>query len=297
MDLDAVAATTMLVAQPTPDAAHWRPHCTSVIPHPLFPHGAKHFLHPCEHLRPGVDVVIPGLPFPLRAPQSQTNSGDPTGRAVWRGASVMAARILKHEGRQKRGVAIELGCGAAAIPATCAAFCGFETYATDMPEMVSASSQALEDHLRNGGFAGSVRAAPLSWGRTAAKEFARVHGRAELVIASECLYALKATDLRVAAATMEALASTIYELLSMHGVCLVLYNPRSDVEAYFWDALPRFNLRRRAELSLDDLGFSPNRVDGLKLYAVERADAAPPSPMFRPILVSLPTTAVEDVLD
>ena len=104
--LDAVAATTMLVAQPTPDAAHWRPHCTSVIPHPLFPHGAKHFLHPCEHLRPGVDVVIPGLPFPLRAPQSQTNSGDPTGRAVWRGASVMAARILKHEGRQRRGVAI-----------------------------------------------------------------------------------------------------------------------------------------------------------------------------------------------
>jgi len=217
---------------------------------------------------------------------------------VWRGASVMAARILKHEGQsQRRGVAIELGCGAAAIPATCAAFCGFETYATDVPEMVAASSQALEDHLRNGGFAGSVRAAPLSWGRTAAREFARAHGRADLVIASECLYALKATDLRVAAATMEALASTIAELLSVHGVCLVLYNPRSDVEAYFWDALPRFHLRRRAELSLDDLGFSPNRVDGLKLYAVERADAAPPAPIFRPILVSLPSTPVEDVLD
>ena len=57
----ALKKQTMLVAQPTPDAAHWRPHCTSVIPHPLFPHGAKHFLHPCEHLRPGVDVVIPGL--------------------------------------------------------------------------------------------------------------------------------------------------------------------------------------------------------------------------------------------
>ena len=292
----------MLVAQPTPDAAHWRPHCTQLVPHPLFPHGAKHFLHPCEHLRPGVDVVIPGLPFPLRAPQSQTNSGDPTGRAVWRGASVMAARILKHEGKsQRRGVAIELGCGAAAIPATCAAFCGFEAYATDMPEMVSASSKALEDHLRNGGFAGSVRAAPLSWGRTAAKAFARVHGRADLVIASECLYALKATDLHVAAATMEALASTIAELLSMNGVCLVLYNPRSDVEAYFWDALPRFNLRRRADslhgIALDDLGFAPRRVDGLKLYAVERADAAPPSPIFRPILVSLPTMPAEDVLD
>ena len=112
----------MLVAQPTPDAAHWRPHCTQLVPHPLFPHGAKHFLHPCEHLRPGVDVIIPGLPFPLRAPQSQTNSGDPTGRAVWRVASVMAARILKHEGRQRSGVAIELGCGAAAIPATAAAW-------------------------------------------------------------------------------------------------------------------------------------------------------------------------------
>ena len=173
VDLDAAAATTMLVAQPTPDAAHWRPHCTQLVPHPLFPHGAKHFLHPCEHLRPGVDVIIPGLPFPLRAPQSQTNSGDPTGRAVWRGASVMAARILKHEGKRKGGVAIELGCGAAAIPATCAAFCGFETYATDMPEMVSASSEALGDHLRNGGFSGSVRAAPLSWGRVNAQAFAR----------------------------------------------------------------------------------------------------------------------------
>jgi hypothetical protein len=167
--------------------------------------------------------------------------------------------------------------------------------------MVSASSKALEDHLRNGGFSGTVRAASLSWGRANAQAFARVHGRADLVIASECLYALKATDLHVAAATMEALASTIAELLSMNGVCLVLYNPRSDVEAYFWDALPRFNLRRRADslhgIALDDLGFSPNRVDGLKLYAVERADAAPPSPIFRPILVSLPTTPVEDVLD
>ena len=230
----------MLVAQPPPDAAHWRPHCTQLVPHPLFPHGAKHFLHPCEHLRPGVDVIIPGLPFPLRAPQSQTNSGDPTGRAVWRGASVMAARILKHEGRARSGVAIELGCGAAAIPATAAAWCGFETYATDIPEMVSASSKALEDHLRNGGFSGTVRAASLSWGRANAQAFARVHGRADLVIASECLYALKATDLHVAAATMEALASTIAVLLSMNGVCLVLYNPRSDVEAYFWDALPRF---------------------------------------------------------
>ena len=213
----------------------------------------------------------------------------------------MAARILKHEGRQRSGVAIELGCGAAAIPATAAAWCGFETYATDIPEMVSASSKALEDHLRNGGFSGTVRAASLSWGRANAQAFARVHGRADLIIASECLYALKATDLHVAAATMEALASTIAELLSMNGVCLVLYNPRSDVEAYFWDALPRFNLRRRADslhgIALDDLGFSPNRVDGLKLYAVERADAAPPSPVFRPILVSLPTTPVEDVLD
>ena len=214
----------------------------------------------------------------------------------------MAARILKHEGKsQRRGVAIELGCGAAAIPATAAAWCGFETYATDIPEMVSASSKALEDHLRNGGFSGTVRAAPLSWGRADAQAFARVHGRADLVIASECLYALKATDLHVAAATMEALASTIAELLSMNGVCLVLYNPRSDVEAYFWDALPRFNLRRRADslhgIALDDLGFSPNRVDGLKLYAVERADAAPPSPIFRPILVSLPTMPAEDVLD
>ena len=160
----------------------------------------------------------------------------------------MAARILKHEGKsQRRGVAIELGCGAAAIPATAAAWCGFETYATDIPEMVSASSKALEDHLRNGGFSGTVRAASLSWGRANAQAFARVHGRADLVIASECLYALKATDLSVAAATMEALASTIAELLSMNGVCLVLYNPRSDVEAYFWDALPRFNLRRRAD--------------------------------------------------
>ena len=113
--------------------------------------------------------------------------------------------------------------------------------------MVSASSKALEDHLRNGGFSGTVRAASLSWGRANAQAFARVHGRADLVIASECLYALKATDLSVAAATMEALASTIAELLSMNGVCLVLYNPRSDVEAYFWDALPRFNLRRRAD--------------------------------------------------
>jgi hypothetical protein len=292
----------MLVAQITSEADHWRPHCTQLVPHPLFPHGAKHFLHPCEHLRPGVDVIIPGLPFPLRAPQSQTNSGDPTGRAVWRAASVMAARILKHEGlARKGGVAIELGCGAAAIPATAAAWCGFETYATDVPSMVAASSKALEDHLRNGGFSGTVRAASLSWGRANAQAFARVHGRADLVIASECLYALKATDLHVAAATMEALASTIAELLSMNGVCLVLYNPRSDVEAYFWDALPRFNLRRRADslhgIALDDLGFSPNRVDGLKLYAVERADAAPPSPIFRPILVSLPTTPVEDVLD
>ena len=57
----------------------------------------------------------------------------------------MAARILKHEGRQKRGVAIELGCGAAAIPATAAAWCGFEAYATDIPEMVSASSKALDE--------------------------------------------------------------------------------------------------------------------------------------------------------
>ena len=209
----------------------------------------------------------------------------------------MAARILKHEGRQKRGVAIELGCGAAAIPATCAAFCGFEAYATDVPSMIAASSTALEAHLANPGFAGSVRAVSLSWGRANAQAFARVTGRADLVIASECLYALKATDLTVAAATMEALASTIAELLSVSGVCLVLYNPRSDVEAYFWAALPRFNLRRRAELSLDDLGFSPNRVDGLKLYAVERADAAPPAPIFRPILVSLPSTSVEDVLD
>ena len=67
------------------------------------------------------------------------------------------------------------------------------------------------------------------------------------MIASECLYALKSHGFSVAAATMEALASTIAELLSMNGVCLVLYNPRSDVEAYFWDALPRFNLRRRAD--------------------------------------------------
>ena len=69
----------------------------------------------------------------------------------------MAARILKHEGRSRSGVAIELGCGAAAIPATCAAFCGFEAYATDVPEMVSASSKALADHLRNGGFSGTVQ--------------------------------------------------------------------------------------------------------------------------------------------
>ena len=160
----------MLVAQPTPDAAHWRPHCTQLVPHPLFPHGAKHFLHPCEHLRPGVDVIIPGLPFPLRAPQSQTNSGRPDGPGSLARRLVMAARILKHEGKsQRRGVAIELGCGAAAIPATAAAWCGFETYATDIPEMVSASSKALEDHLRNGGFSGSVRAASLSWGRTNAQ--------------------------------------------------------------------------------------------------------------------------------
>ena len=123
----------MLVAQPTPDAAHWRPHCTQLVPHPLFPHGAKHFLHPCGAPPAGRRRCYTGggggvYPSPLRAPQSQTNSGDPTGRAVWRGASVMAARILKHEGKsQRRGVAIELGCGAAAIPATAAAWCGFET--------------------------------------------------------------------------------------------------------------------------------------------------------------------------
>ena len=68
---------------------------------------------------------------------------------------------------------------------------------------------------------------------------------------------------------MEALASTIAELLSMNGVCLVLYNHRSDVEAALLGRAPRFNLRRRADsrhgIALDDLGFAPRRVDGLKL--------------------------------
>ena len=41
------------------------------------------------------------------------------------------------------------------------------------------------------------------------------------------------------------------------------------------------------------------RVDGLKLFAVERADAAAPPPAFRPIVVTLPPlpVPVDDVLD
>lgn len=295
----------MLVAQLTTDADHWRPHCTHLIPHPHFPHGAKHWLHPCTHLRPGVDVIIPGLPFPLRAPQSQTNEGDPTGRFVWRGACVMAARVLKHEGRLKRGVCVELGCGAAAIPATCAAFCGFETWATDVESMIPATRKALASHLANGGFAGRVRAAPLSWGRVEAQQFARKSGRAELIIASECLYALKATHLNDAAASMNQLAATVSELLAPNGVCLLVYNPRSDVESYFFEVLARHGLRRRADsrtpagAPLGDLGFAAERVDGLKLFAVERADAAELPPAFRPIVVTLPPlpVPVDDVLD
>ena len=98
---------------------------------------------------------------------------------------------------------------------------------------------------------------------------------------------------------MEALASTIAELLSMNGVCLVLYNPGLDGGVFLG---PAAAVQFAAAGGLapwhgDDLGFAPRRVDGLKLYAVERADAAPPSPIFRPILVSLPTMPVEHVRD
>ena len=120
-----VLASKMRSAYSVNDASSARLHDTRLIVHPLYPQGAAHWLHPCEHLRAFSDVRVPGLPFALQVPQRQGVGGDDTGCAVWRGATVLARRLLTtacegRAGKGRRPVAVELGCGAGAIAAAVA---------------------------------------------------------------------------------------------------------------------------------------------------------------------------------
>ena len=200
--------------------------------------------------------------------------------------------------------------GAAAAPATAAAALGLHAVATDVPDIVRDTEKVLEGHRAAAREAraplkGSLAAAPLFWGAAEAEDFLGTHARADLLLGSEVVYALKATDWKVAARTMNQLAATVAALLAERGVFLLCYHPRADVEKLFFSVLGEHGLRLRADsrgprgVPLDDLGLAFHEVDGLRLLAIEHDAAdAPRPPAFRPIVVSLPPAApLEDVLD
>ena len=147
------------------------------------------------------------------------------------------------------------------------------------------------------------------------------------MLGSEVVYALTKTRVAEAIAVFEKLAATIAALLNDGGVCLIAYCPRSDVEAYFFDMLPKHGLRLRADnapsavasgydgkgngvprgVPVADLGLARHQVDGLRLFAIERdaaretpADAAaapPPPPTFAPIAFDFLRPPLDDPLD
>jgi hypothetical protein len=333
-------ASRMRSAYSVTDVSSARLHDTRLIVHPLYPQGAAHWLHPCEHLRAFSDVRVPGLPFALQVPQRQGVGGDDTGCAVWRGATVLARRLLTtacegRAGKGRRPVAVELGCGAGAIAAAVASYLGCDAWGTDMPDIAKDAAGACRDHAAMAAGAGrplrgALRAAPLAWGAADAAAFASKHlppGGADLVLGSEVVYALTKTRVAEAIAVFEKLAATIAALLNDGGVCLIAYCPRSDVEAYFFDMLPKHGLRLRADnapsavasgydgkgngvprgVPVADLGLARHQVDGLRLFAIERdaaretpADAAaapPPPPTFAPIAFDFLRPPLDDPLD
>jgi hypothetical protein len=292
------------------DASTARRHGTAMIVHPLFPQGAAHFVHPCEHLRASREVRIPGLPFAFRIPQRQRaagDAGDDTGQGVWRGATVLGRRLLatRCEGRvdgaaargAARPVAVELGCGVGAVTASVAAFLGCDAHGTDYPAIVADAAGIVADNARRaGGFRGTVGVAPLAWGGAGAAAFAERFlppRKADLVLGSEVVYALANTAVADALVVFEALAETIAALLADDGVCLIAYCSRCDVERHFFDALPRHGLALRADnlgpsdgasragiyggrgvprgVPVADLGLRPHEVEGMRLFAIEKA--------------------------
>ncbi|KAH8044422.1 alpha-glucuronidase [Aureococcus anophagefferens] len=244
------------------DVSSVRHHDTRLIVHPLYPQGAAHWLHPCEHLRAFSDVRVPGLPFALQVPQRQGVGGDDTGCAVWRGATVLARRLLTtacegRAGNGRRPVAVELGCGAGAIAAAVASYLGCDAWGTDMPDIAKDAAGACRDH-----------AATAAAGRRSGA----LRGAARVV------YALTKTRVAEAIAVFEKLAATIAALLNDGGVCLIAYCPRSDVEAYFFDMLPKHGLGPNAPSAVasgyDGKGNGVPRGDITKTLEAAKASVA-----------------------
>ncbi|KAH8058492.1 alpha-glucuronidase [Aureococcus anophagefferens] len=148
---------------------------------------------PCEHLRAFSDVRVPGLPFALQVPQRQGVGGDDTGCAVWRGATVLARRLLTTacEGAGTTADPSPSSSAAAgAIAAAVASYLGCDAWGTDMPDIAKDAAGACRDHAATARRppARALRAAPLAWGAADAAAFAREHlppGRADLVLGSE----------------------------------------------------------------------------------------------------------------
>ena len=250
-----------------------RPYPTSLIVHPRFPFGAKHFLHPSRLLRSSVSLGVPGIPFELVVRQRQSSkTGDGTGFSVWRGSTLLAAFLAKHH-RYSSGSAIELGCGSGAIVSAVAAFCGFDAHATDgCPEVVEDARQSITEHrvaaLRAGqSLRGRLSCGALEWRPDLAK---RLNRRFDLVLGSEVVYALPTDSQDTITANFKNLAATIDILLKPYGLCVLAWNPRTDAEHNFFRIIRDFNLVASKPHALDGLGLTADQTGGLRLVTLSR---------------------------
>lgn len=254
-----------------------RAHPTTLVVHPRFPRGSAHFLHPSQHLRPSVAVRIPGLPFALVVDQRHDASADATGFAVWRSAillsTYLAQRVAPALGRAR---AIELGCGTGALAASVAAWLGLETHATDRPDLVASAAQSCRTHREAAASFGAPMAGPpvavhpLEWSKLNATHYVDQHGKFDLVLGSEIVYALNGTNDELAIHTFRGLVATIDALLAPGGQTLLAWCPRSHVETYFFATLPEFHLVASPPLPIKDLGLDHEHTHGLRLVSISR---------------------------
>lgn len=254
-----------------------RTHPTTMIVHPRYPLGSAHFVHPNPHLRPSVSVQVPGLPFEMVVAQKHDGVNDSTGFAVWRGAVVLSAYLISSVAPSMgRARSIELGCGTGAIVSSVASWMGFVAHATDRPNLISAARKSYQAHRNAALSAGApmlgppLEIRPLEWGRQAAAAYADKHGRFDLVLGSEIIYALIGTNDEHAIQTFRSLVATIDALLAPGGIALLAWSPRSHVETYFFATLPEFHLVASSPLPINDLGLPQTQTHGLNVISVSR---------------------------
>ena len=254
--------------------------------------GFRHFLDVHEQPERTVLLRMPP-PFSTHVPitllqqplcYNSGSEGDNTGQVLWKSAECLANLVLargyvgalataegftsNHESRRYAPLAVELGCGACALPTMAAALVGYRAVGTDIGVMVA---RAQENLARNQEALATARHCTraltwqpaqileLMWGaESLSDEMKRLlgyydsksrgarknplFGGASLVLAADVLYALPGKPI-----LHEALATTLDALLNHsdpEAVAIFTYERRSGNETrFFEDTLPRWGFR------------------------------------------------------